>query len=39
MAITKVRIKINNVWTNATKNDAGKWVCSLAAPGHHQLWA
>lgn len=32
MAITKVRIKINNVWTNATKNDAGKWVCSLAAP-------
>ena len=32
MAITKVRIQINGVWTNATKNSEGKWTCSLAAP-------
>lgn len=32
MAITKVRVQINGVWTNATKNSEGKWTCSLAAP-------
>lgn len=32
MAITKVRLNINGVWTNATKNSAGKWVCSPTAP-------
>lgn len=32
MAITKVRIQINSVWTNCTQNSAGKWVCSPSAP-------
>lgn len=32
MAITKVRVQINSVWTNCTKNSAGKWVCSPSAP-------
>ena len=32
MAITKVRVQINSVWTNCTKNSAGKWVCSPTAP-------
>lgn len=32
MAITKVRVLINSVWTNCTKNSADKWVCSPTAP-------
>lgn len=32
MAISKVRVQINGVWTSATKNSEGKWICSLAAP-------
>lgn len=32
MAITKVRVQINGVWTNCTKNAGGKWVCSPTAP-------
>ena len=32
MAITRGRLNINGVWTNATKNSAGKWVCSPTAP-------
>lgn len=32
MAITKVRVQINSVWTNCTKNAEGKWVCSPTAP-------
>ena len=32
MAITKVRVQINGVWTNCTKNSAGKCVCSPTAP-------
>ena len=32
MAITKVRVQINSVWTNCTKNSAGKWVCNPTAP-------
>ncbi len=32
MAITKVRVQINGVWTNCTKNTAGKWTCNPAAP-------
>ena len=32
MAITRVRTQINGVWTNCTKNAAGKWVASPTAP-------
>lgn len=32
MAITKVRVQINGVWTNCTKNSEGKWGCSPTAP-------
>lgn len=32
MAITKVRVQINGVWTNCTKNTEGKWACSATAP-------
>lgn len=32
MATTKVRVQLNSIWTNCTKNNAGKWVCNLAAP-------
>lgn len=32
MAITGVRVQINGVWTNATKNSEGKWTCSPTAP-------
>ena len=32
MAITKVRIQINGVWTNCTQNSAGKWTCNPTAP-------
>lgn len=32
MAITTVRVQINGVWTNCTKNSAGKWTCSATAP-------
>lgn len=32
MAITKVRVQINGVWTNCTKNTEGKWTCSATAP-------
>lgn len=32
MAITKVRVKINGIWTNLTKNSSGKWTGSVTAP-------
>lgn len=32
MAITKVEISINGVWTNCTKNAAGKWAAAPTAP-------
>lgn len=32
MAITKVRVQINGVWTNCTKNSSGKWMCNPTAP-------
>lgn len=32
MAITKVEISINGVWTNCSKNAAGKWAASPTAP-------
>lgn len=32
MAITKVEISINGVWTNCTKNAAGKWAADPTAP-------
>lgn len=32
MAISKVRVQINGVWTNASLNSAGQWTCSPTAP-------
>lgn len=32
MAITKVRVQINGVWTSCEKNTDGKWACSTTAP-------
>ena len=32
MAITKVEVSINGVWSNCTKNAAGKWAVNPTAP-------